>query len=240
MKYNDYLMHRHHDDSWIDEIQLVGADGIPALRLVLKYRYKTSGLSGNEWRVSTFWQNAEHLAMRGDSEPDPREAGWYTFDGPYKDMAIGCAALYPGLYTSQPQQHNFMIAETRFLRKGRILYSSSYEGEARPLLTMAGHLPWANVEAGGHPLGTDEAWEDYRNLCHQPGCCEPAVSTYLFKDVVPKHGAKGIIHRFCPLHLRRGDNGIDSDESYEVIEGPGPEAAVGWRKYESRARKIVI
>lgn len=232
MRYDDaHDLHRHQDDQWLDEIRLVGADG-PLLRLVLRYRYKTSDMSGDEWRTSTMWQCSDLCRMDGDQHGPE---GWHDFDGAYGGkLETGCAALYPGLYTSQSHAHATEVVGVEFLRKGRKLYGSDHAGESRPLLTVAGHLPWALVCAKDEPLGTNEAWADYARLCHQPGCAEDAVSTYAFRTHAL--GDRGLVHRFCPLHLRRGDCGReDNDANYVVIDGLGPDDAVGWREYESRA-----
>lgn len=261
MKYDDdHDVCRHGDDvNWFDEIRLMGEAG-PLLRLATFYRYKTSGLSGDEWRVSTAWQSSELLQTQG-SEPNERTPGWSTFDGGWHGLATGCAALYPGLYSSQQHTHGVSVLSTQFLRKGRVLYASSYDGEARPLLTMAGHLPWALLEAGDHPVGTDEAWEDMRLLCYQLGCAEEAVSTYrLLKrfdrsgtespaeatrwlplGTKPKNKQVGLVRRFCPIHLQRGDCGLeDADRNYKIVEGPGPESAVGWLKYQRESQTVTI
>ena len=235
---SNYDLHRHRDDHWLDEVRLVGPDG-PALRLVTRSRYKTSALSGDEWRTSTAWQHSDLLRMQGD-EVYCASPGWYTYDGGWHGkLEIGCAALYPGLYSSQQHAHSYPIERVEFLRKGRALYSATYDGEPRPLLTLAGHLPWALVTAGDQPTGTDEAWADFRRLCHQPGCCEPAVSTYRLRKLFNQRGDEspaetvrhqphkrtvGLVHRFCSQHLRRGDCGLqDADANYEVMDGPARE-----------------
>ncbi len=229
MRYDEtHDLHRHRDDHWLDEIRLVGEDG-PLLRLVLRYRYKTSGLSGGGWRTSTTWQ------MQGDVLAP---GGWGAFgDGYGRKLEAGCAALYPLLCAYQFHNHAAEILRVEFLRKGRVLHTSG----GGPLLTVAGGLSWAMVCTSDEPLGTEEAWADHRRLCHQPGCAEKAASTYALRhqydlDGKPSQPRRPLVHRFCPLHLRRGDGGReDNDANYVVLDGPGPEAAVGWREYESRA-----
>lgn len=243
MRIGDHSAALHEDDHWIDEICIVGEQ--PLVRLVTRYRYKTSDLSGNEWRTSAAWQCSEHCPMEG-AEADERDPGWLYFDSGYSGrLEVGCAALYPGLYSSQRHAHGVEAQRIEFRRKGRILYASSFDGEPRPLLTLAGHLPWALIEAGDHPLGTDEAWNDMRRLCFQPGCREPAVSTYRLRARFDQRGhqteADNQIRRFCPVHLRRGDCGLDdADANYEVVDGPGPEGAVGWKQYAREALRMVM
>lgn len=230
-----YDLHLHHDDHLLDEVMLV-AEQSSALRLKTLYRYKVSDISGDEWRTSTMWQ-AFGLPLQGDHEPDRHEPDWLSFDGGWSGkLEVGCAALYPGLYSSQPQLHHVPVLRIEFRRKGRTLYTSSYDGAARPLLTVAGHLSWALISAQDQGLGTNGMWQDHAQLCHQAGCAEPAVSTYRIKNLYDKwgdprpavqqhpKGERGLVHRFCRLHLRRGDCGLeDADRNYEVIQGPGPE-----------------
>ena len=99
---------RHRDDEWWDEIRLVSDETKkPVLRIVTLYRYKTSGLSGDEWRTSVMWQTT--LPMVGAEPSDSQPTEWLNFDGPYWKIEQGLAALYPGLYTSQKAVHNHPI-----------------------------------------------------------------------------------------------------------------------------------
>lgn len=219
---------RHEDDDWIDEVQLIEPDGQALLRVVTHYRYKTSGLSGDEWRVGVMWQRRT-------------PAGWEDFDGGYHDIEVALGRLYPGLYTSHTDLHVVPIREVRFLRKGTPIYGSSYEGEARPLLVIAGHLPAALSMARDEPLG--DTYKD-DSLCLQPGCAEEACSVYRLKHRYCREGHKTVppwptFIRFCRKHLRRGDCGLeDADRNYEVVFGPGPDDASGWREHESKSRCI--
>ena len=257
VRYNElYEMALENRGRWIDEIRLVGA-GQDVLRLILFYRFKTSGMSGNEWRISCGWQVHTTIVelIQGDCEPFPRDANWWNFDTGYGgQMETGCAALFPGLFDSQPALHDLSIAHVDFYRKRRLLYRSSHDGKALPLLALAGHLPWALVMACDEPLGTDASWDDMRRLCFQDGCAEKAVSVYGLKHTYNRHGdqtsdgmcpsyllgrgeaARRYVRAFCPLHLIRGDSDFDdSDSNYDVLWGPGPEKAMGWEEYESKS-----
>jgi len=227
-----------HNDHWVDEIRLIGPDG-PILRLATFPRWKTSGLSGCMWRTSTAWQAKPGL-MKG-AEPNERTPGWDSFDGGYgHGLAAGCAALYSGLYGLQPQACDIPVDRVEFLRKGAVLWSVD-RAEPLPLLVAAGHLPWWLVLFNEEPTGSVGV-EQYRDKCHQPGCQEKAVSTYLLKKQKgrgPGGAPVRLSRHFCPVHLRRGDSHrVDCDENYEVIEGPGPEGRVGWLKLQSRAQLV--
>lgn len=256
MRYNDaYDMKLHRDDHWIDTIHLCGPSQ-PLLRLTTQCRYKTSGLSGDEWRTSTVWQCTPDLAtyMQGDLAAEA-DGDWLTFDGGYHGkLDVGCAALFPRLFSSQPRIHAFSITMIAFLRKGQVLYGSSYDGQAMPLLTCAGHLPWALIHARDQPLGLDSAWNEMKRLCFQPGCAERAVSTYRLKQCYRPDGSAypaeaprigqpkaGLVRRFCPRHLQRGDCGReDADANYEVLDGPGPREARGWKQDVSVAQQVIL
>lgn len=216
---------RHHDDDWIDEVQLVG----PALqiRAVTRERYKTSGMSGDEWRFSTLWQHRTPSAE------------WEDYDGGYRDLQAACARLYPGLYTSHPDWHSAEITHVDFLRKGSIVYRSTYEGEPRPLLVIAGHMPWALIQARENcSPDQNEA------LCQQPGCVAEACSVYRLKKEYCRQGHPSdpfwpTLLRFCVKHLRRGDCGLeDADANYEVLHGPGPDEARGWEQSVSKSIQL--
>lgn len=242
----DTLGARTRDDRWYDEVRLVGTSG-PVIRLVTVPRYKTSGMSGDEWRTSVVWQTTLPFPKR-EATKDPV---WFNFDGGYGRIETGCAALYPGIHRSHEDHWNTKILRVEFLRKGRVFYTAHHDGRAVSLLIAAGHLPWAMVLASDQGMDRDESWE--RSLCFQPGCAAPAVSTYrLIKkftnegDEKPAErdswkgppGSKVYAwRRFCAAHGRRGDCGLeDNDRNYIVIDGPGPDgaaASVGAQAAES-------
>lgn len=215
---SEYFWHRHRNDRGFDEVRLVTDPLILRARCFL--RYKTSHLSGDEWRFSVGWESS---ADGG--------ATWEPYDTGYLDLGSACAAAYPGLYSSHPKWHQLSCALVEWWRKGKKLYEQTYDGAARPLLTVAGHLPWGHIVAGeGLPR-----WPSMEFECFQVGCTEIPVSTYVMKLIYCPEGhegkavfgfgdnAKPYARRFCRVHLRRGDCGLDdADDNYEVVSGPGP------------------
>ena len=245
---------------WIDEVLLVGEDEDKAvLRLMTFPRYKTSGLSGSEWRISFGWQAHQSIRakIQGDCEP-ARQKGWWNIDAGYRSIDAGCAALFPTIFSNLPEIFDLQIQVVDFRRKGRLLYRSTYDDKPMPLLVCAGHLPWALIMAGNEPLGTDKAWNDMRHLCFQDGCREKAVSTYRLKYLYGADGEKKpalaksfaletlsrdmpLVRRFCRVHLRRGNCGLeDADDNYVVLDGPGPDKAVGWDEYTSESSVVFL
>lgn len=219
---------RHKKDEFFDEIRIVTEGGAPSFRAVVRERYKTSGLSGDEWRFSNMWQICE---------PDHL---WRDFDGGYCSFEVCMAALFPGIYKSHPNLHDVIVLQTEYWWKGHNLYTMTYDGKPLPLLAAAGHMPWAYIRAREGEYDT-KTYEMLRSkLCFQPGCAEEAVSTYGLKKRYCEEGhetdatrkgfganASKIIReavRFCSQHLRRGDCALqDSDDNYIVLDGPGPD-----------------
>jgi hypothetical protein len=213
---------RHRDDEWFDEIRLETEAGA-VLQIITVPRYKTSGLSGDEWRTSARIQIA-----RGDGH-------WEDYDRGFQNLSAATKGLYPGFYTSHPEFHDTPVASIDFYRKGHKVYESTYDGQPLPLLHAAGHLPWAFVlasEAGTYSRDLEEPY------CFQPGCPNEAISTFRLKYEYCSEGYKmeprrETCRRFCRAHLVRGDCGLeDADDNYIVIEGPGPDEAEGWEEFE--------
>ena len=161
----------HPDDDHIDEV-----------RIVTVPRFKTSGLSGDEWRIG---------------------------------------------------------ARLLFYRKGQLLWQRSFSN----VKVAAQALPWMLL-TWGETNDYVVAQADDKDICSQPGCSNPAASTYRLKSRFSRSEGYAdpnadkewaiYIRRFCRRHLRRGDCGIeDADNNYEVIEGLGPDDAQGWQDDES-------
>lgn len=229
------------NDPWFDQVVIHDMFDRAVLRAKLFYRFKTSGLSGSEWRLSWAWQAHLNIQTKGPTEPDERDPSWRMCDGPYGDLSTALAAAYPGIRSSQPQLHKLSAKYVDFMRKGLVSYRANSEVGIDNILDCAGHLPWALVTANDQPLGLGPQEKTWNTLCFQPGCAEPAVSVYGIKEPGGEVSDLRRVRKFCPLHLNRGDQSLDdSNSAYEVLEGPGPSEAVGWQKYESRARVEVV
>lgn len=236
---------RHPDDKGIDEIlfvapvpeRVVPRDYDEALRhaflkLAVVERYKTSGLSGDEWRFSAA------LYMREQHRED-----WRMISSGYGRLEWATHHIYPELYgdlqTGKWTMDDLLgrkVGAITFGWKGHPIYSASYDGQPTDLLVAAGHLPLAWSQAGDQGCPT----EPLNRLCCQPGCREPHVSVYRLLNRFCYAGHKsnatssiktqdGITHvsnsvrGFCQKHLRRGDCGLDdADANYVLVSGPGP------------------
>lgn len=159
---------RHRDDAYFDEASI---KIIP--------RYKTSSLSGDEWRVSAL------LELK---------------------------------------------------RKGMVLFEQSFNS----LESAIAFLPGTFIRAREDIEIETVKLEESRELCMQPGCSIEAASVYRLKSEYCREGHRsdpptiGAYRRFCKVHLRRGDCGLeDADGNYDLVSGPGPDEAQGWEDYES-------
>lgn len=151
-------LHRHHEDQYIDEIKI---------RLVP--RFKTSGLSGDEWRIS---------------------------------------------------------AVMEFYRKGNKVYENCFNN----MSTACSALPWFWKVADE---GTD--WkmvpdEIERKLCQQPGCSEPAVKFYEYKEFQISKQERNMKTPgswepkniwFCKRHAHRGDSDLEDNDNNYMVLGEG-------------------
>lgn len=223
------------DNDWFDEVEIVGQEG-PCMRLVTRYRFKTSGLSGDKWRTSVVWTT--NLEMEGTECAPWLPVGWMLLDGPYHDIATGCAAVYPGVYSAQKPFHAHPTTAVNFKRKGFIQFQCT---DQAPLLVALGHLPWGKIIAGDKGAVNFEALE---LLCFQPGCANPGRSVYRLRKKYERgrevswYAPDNMPHvRFCATHLQRGNSSFeDSDDNYEVVEGLGPQAgARGAALHEKKA-----
>lgn len=166
---------RLRDDEYYDEI-----------RITTVPRYKTSGLSGDEWRVS---------------------------------------------------------ARVTILRKGHVILETSFNKIRSAVALLPGVLLtlFEGDEIKRIPDSVDHA------LCFQPGCEQPAVTTYKLKHEYcdrgeqHPHSFSEMRVAFCQKHLTRGDCGLqDADENYELVSGLGPEAT-DWRDATiSESQRVMV
>jgi hypothetical protein len=220
---------RHPDDPAIDEVLFCGgmvstyaeAQASAFLRLGLRERYKTSDLSGDEWRFSSVMQLRQY----------PTD-GWGDVSAGYRDIETHTRFAYAELYGDFLAGKNEWlffrkVHSIAFSWKGLPVWAASHDGAATDFLVACGHLPSALIQAGEQGQHHHGA---LAHLCCQPGCREPLVSVYEKRaDWCGRCGGKKEpVWRerrgFCARHLRRGDCGLDdSDSNYIVISGPGPD-----------------
>lgn len=241
---------RHRADTGVDEIHFVGGEGLPQTyeqasarafcRIGLVERYKTSDLSGDEWRFST-----EMCLRERPNQP------WVQTSTGYLSLGDYARAMYPELYADfqkgkNPWTNRCMVAAVTFSWKGMGVYSASYDGDPVPFLVACGHLSWGLILAGEEGRHYPEALE---TLCCQPACRQPHTTVYrIKKDRCPSCAQErnsrvyaGGLRGFCSKHARRGDCGLgDSDSNYTVVSGHGPDGHEPDERVVSRARVIRV
>lgn len=212
-----YRIDNHHEDPWADEIIL---NGIRSFRLIIRERYKTSDLSGDEWRFSYVWQVQHPPAVVG-------RLNWADLHGPLSQQDTAIASFYPAFRTSHQNWQNEVCFSIQFRWKGYPLAEMSYDGKPVAMLHAIGSIAWAKIVAR-EQLG----WKkNNSSVCAQPGCARTPVSLFRkVSDFYPRIGVRmhkersDYYRRFCKKHLRRGDCGLDdADSNYELIEDVGPD-----------------
>jgi hypothetical protein len=208
-------LRRHHDDEYVDEVRIVYTGAAPdVLRISLVPRFKTSGLSGDEWRVSA----------RFDLLGQERQ-GFHD---------VKAALHYAPAFIWQHARDRLDKGPVRLaaFRKGRLLWSGDFPTFGDAALGMAWHLITASEDQNWKNLTDAEE----RELCQQPGCSSKQVRIYKYKRYQisrqERHMAEfeydfqaGHIW-FCERHAHRGDCGLeDADANYEVEGGGNAEAA---------------
>jgi hypothetical protein len=211
----DFKYQIHKDDPGIDAIVIKGKNG-DTMDLRIVPRWKSSYLSGDEWRYSWVWY------FKG--EP--------LFDRGFTNPTIACAAIYT-LATGENtiDVASDYVVRVSFIRRGEVRHVLGFtEGSKKPWLSVMGELPWSLLIASEDYAGPGLWSADHlasRNLCFQPGCTSEAVNTYRMKMLYdysgngkPANDYSGLpLHRmFCHAHSVRGDCGLeDSDSNYEIV-----------------------
>lgn len=208
-------LRRHHDDKYWDEIIILA--GPVVLRGSIVPRYKTSGMSGDEWRISA------HLVVK--------LGGVEVVERVFHDMN--------GLLTHAP---GFIYAERRLLavtdaaklvvkRKGIVLCEREFPTFGDAAMGMFWHVITANEGTKGvewHHLTNAEECE----RCQQVGCSEPPKNVYRLKKIMESNSERCFVEPaydfvgqyvwYCSRHTERGDCGFeDADENMELVGGSG-------------------
>ena len=213
MKAKQFLPHR--DDVFADTIIL---NGIRSLKLVMIERYKTSGLSGDEWRFRYQWQVQDKNKWKPLHDC-----------GSSQDAAV--AQFYMAFLTSHPEWHNEICYSQQFIWKGQPMIEMSDDNKPLPMLHSIGALQWSMAIAPEQALDVER---DHARFCAQPGCSNEWTTLFKLKNRYRRDGSiveiqewtPNYVRGFCRKHTVRGDCGLeDSDENYEYIEGEPPNGA---------------
>ncbi len=210
---------RHHDDEYWDEISIhapLYKERAAGLGVHVIPRYKTSDMSGDEWRI---------CARLGLSN---REGTFFERDFGKMNWAMNYGSHF--VWTEAKAFLDLPNATLVVSRKGHTLWAATFPTFGDAAIGMAWHIVVANEQSDG--------WKNLKNEeerahCQQPGCEEaPAClyrlkkiqygsSRHTFKEPTYDHEAR---HRwFCARHAERGDCGLeDCDSNYDVIIAVDP------------------
>ncbi len=210
---------RHRDDEYWDEVTIHAPlhEGRSAgLGVHVIPRYKTSGLSGDEWRISA------RITLSN------RKGTFFERDFGKMSWAMNYAPHF--VWTEAKELLNIPEATLVVSRKGRTLWHSRFNTFADAALCMAWHIVVANEQSPNWHHLTDE---EERAHCQQPGCEDPPECLYRLKKIQYGHSRCTFMdpvndfderHRwFCARHAERGNCGLeDNDKNYDVIIAVDP------------------
>ena len=215
---NKMPLRRHRDDDYYDEITI--DTRTVHLRASIVPRFKTSGLSGDEWRTSAVLK-----LLRDGTKDSILER---RFGRMHKDLAA-----YSPHFIYQSAFHLFGERDAIFVtkRKGVVLTEQKFMFFGDAAMGMGWHIVTANEGAPGvdyHHLTNEEE----RARCQQVGCAEPPVNVYQYKKLMygedrrcfmePQYDFEGQFTWYCRRHTTRGDCGFeDADENLVLVEGDG-------------------
>jgi hypothetical protein len=214
-------LRRHADDDYCDCVTIVSREG-PMLTASVKPRFKTSAISGSEWRVSA--QIEVHVR-------------------PNKLLALGQARYHRmrelfeyapfHVYAAARASHLLDLPRATLTveRKGVVLMREERPTFGDALLGMGWHIRTANEGREGvdwHHLSNEEE----RERCQQVGCADPPRNFYRLKKILTGRGSDVLIDPeydfigqftwYCGRHTLRGGQGLeDNDENLELVMGPG-------------------
>lgn len=213
---NKISLRRHHDDNYIDEIKIEKILGSVMLtHIYLQERYKTSGLSGNEWRFNAVLEIFDRINQN-------------VFHTTFH--SIDAAREYSPFFFLTKGKYLFDMGPVylKCFRKGQLLWQKEFENFQLAAIGMN----W-NITIGSE---TDPEYKHLpdsieRSFCQQPGCQKsPSVFYRYKKRQINNHRDDCVIDFeydfsaqhiwFCDKHSTRGDCGLeDADDNYLIESG---------------------
>jgi hypothetical protein len=209
-------LRRHHDDDYWDRIVVHAASTGVYLQISVRPRYKMSGLSGDEWRISA--------VVEVRRNPQQKEA---EFARAYHRIRNATEYAPYFVYQSIPELFSSPVALLSVERKGHVLMSEYRPTFGDAVIGLGWHIVTANEGREGiewHHL-TDE---QERNHCQQVGCSARPSVVYRLKKlqvspsdrvmIEPEFDFVGQFSWYCAEHAERGDCGLeDADVNLEAV-----------------------
>lgn len=212
-------LRRHRDDNYWDEVTVLADDVV--LHGGVVPRFKTSGLSGNEWRtraqlvVGVFGESVVDRSFRDLNTLLTHAPGFI-----YADRGLRSKL------DSVPERGVSLIVK----RKSITLFESDdFRTFGDAVMGMFWSLVVASEQSSvWHNLTNDEELA----RCQQVGCAERPVNTYRLKKLMegqdrrcflePAYDFVGQYVWYCARHTLRGDCGFeDADSNLELVSGNG-------------------
>lgn len=217
-KKDKWPLRRHRDDWYWDRVEVNAGD--VALLATIVPRYKTSGLSGDEWRVLARLQ----VACAGYSR--------FVLERGFSGMRTLAEHSAVFLWRECRTLLGIRDATLTALRKGVVLTERKFPTFGEAALGIGWHIVTANEgekNVPWHHLSDEEE----RAHCQQVGCSDPPINVYRLKKILygdhppdtfyaPKYDFEGQYVWYCARHTTRGDCGFeDADKNLELVQGPG-------------------
>jgi len=198
---------RHHDDDYFDGFTIHAQGGVE-LRAFMVPRYKTSGLSGDEWRV--------HAQLNVNAGQVSR--GFSSMKGL---MANASHFIWTGARDLLDIPDALLVGR----RKGIELFRQAFPIFGDAAFGFGWHATIASEgtrDVPWHHLTDDEE----RAVCQQVGCDAKPINVYRIKtftlrDGTGQHAPKQYEAQhtwFCSRHTQRGDCGIEDCDTNLVLE----------------------
>lgn len=212
---NKMPLRRHYDDDYWDRATIQTASGANLVAFI-RPRFKTSGLSGDEWRVSAIVEVRRH----------PKKIEQVLMRSFHRMNKLFEYAPY-FVYASVPELLAAPSATLTVERKGHVLMTEVRPTFGDALIGLGWHIVTANEGRDGvewHHL-TDE---QERKHCQQVGCARAPVIAFRLKKlqvtpsdhimIEPEYDFTGRFAWYCADHSERGDAGLeDCDSNLEAV-----------------------
>jgi hypothetical protein len=174
-------LRRHADDDYVDRITVQASTGAHFHAFILP-RYKTSDLSGDEWRVSAHFEvrrnpTSEPVLARGFSRMGGRSAGLIHYAPSH---------AYEGAQELLSSPSARLVA----YRKGHVLMEQLLPTFGSAVIGLAWHLVTGSEGSSGvewRHLTSDQELEH----CQQVGCSDAPVNFYHLKKINEAQGGGG-------------------------------------------------
>ena len=212
-------LRRHHDDDYWDRVTITTADDRARFVASIRPRFKTSGLSGDEWRVRA-------VAELKDPDEPTVDLVARSFHRMRDVFGYAPYFVYDGAFHLLQSRKARITVE----RKGIVLMTEDRPDFGDALIGLGWHVRTANE---GRP---DVEWHyltdaEERAHCQQVGCAAPPAVTYHLKKlqvapsqsvmVAPEYDFTGQYVWYCTEHATRGDAGLeDCDDNLVLVENP--------------------